>query len=91
MRREANISLEAWTPSGQVESEQNHARAIDNLREADVFFVVTGNLRDGGHVKVEVICGGAADDVMFRHVLVAAANDSRRFRELIDEHTGETA
>lgn len=89
MKREVNISLEAWSPGAQAESEQNHAKAIDNLREADVFFVVTGKFRDGDRVETQVISGGAAHDVMFRHVLLAASNEAVRFWEALDERAGE--
>ena len=86
MNRKVDISLEAWSPGAQAESEQNHAKAIDSLRQADVFFVVTGKFLGGDRVETQVVSGGAAHDVMFRHVLLAASNEAVRFWEALDEH-----
>lgn len=89
MKRVADIFIGPWSPGVQAESEQNHAKAVDNLRGADVFFVVTGKVRDGERVETQVISGGAAHDVIFRHVLLAASNEAVRFWEALDGHTGE--
>ena len=89
MKREAHISVEAWTPGVQARADQHHATALDDLRGSDVFFLVTARIGEDDRVETRVTAGGGAHDLIFRHMLLAASLESIAFWKALDERAGE--
>ena len=75
-------SVEDWSPAGQADCDQLHAEAVDVLREADAYFLVTGKV-NGDRCDLRVMGGGAAPEAVTRMVVLNAATEGLRMYEQV--------
>ena len=68
-----------WSPAGQADTDQQHAEALDRLRGAEFWFLVTGNETDGGDsMALEVSAGGKANLVQHAGLLAHTRTEATR-------------
>lgn len=80
-----------WSPGEAADADQQHAEALDRLRAAEVWFVITGTeVNDGEGVAVEMSAGGMGNLLHHAAVLVAARREATRMlREAVRFAKGE--